>query len=230
MKMGKILIALLVLLLATTCILSVKAEIPRRKTHAYIVAAPNPVGVNQDVLLIFGLQEYLYQWPDGWENIKITVERPDGKTEELGPFKTDSTGSTGTIYKPTLVGTYYFQVHFPGQNYTWRVRTTRAPTLYGTIYYEPSTSEKYALVVQAEPTPKHPGFPLPTEFWTRPIDSQMREWWIAGNWLFDPPNLYAPYNAGPETPHVLWAKPSLRVLLAPLEEDWQGDIFQTPLG
>ncbi|GEM_PF-4224515 len=60
MKMGKILIALLVLLLATTCILSVKAEIPRRKTYAYIVAAPNPVGVNQDVLLIFGLQEYLY--------------------------------------------------------------------------------------------------------------------------------------------------------------------------
>jgi hypothetical protein len=104
-----------------------------KTTYGYIIVTPNPVGVNQDVLLIFGLTDYLYQWPDGFSGITITVERPDGKTETLGPFKTDSTGATGTTYKPTMVGTYYFQLNFPGQNYTWRFPSFFDPTLYGTI-------------------------------------------------------------------------------------------------
>ena len=46
---------------------------------------------------------------------------------------------------------------------------------------------------------------MPTEYWRRPIDSQLREWWsIAGSWVKTPLNLYAPYNDGPETAHILW--------------------------
>jgi outer membrane protein assembly factor BamB len=43
------------------------------------------------------------------------------------------------------------------------------------------------------------------------VDSQLREWAsIAGNWLGIPPiNLYAPYNQGPETPHILWTSSHL---------------------
>ncbi|MBT0160338.1 PQQ-binding-like beta-propeller repeat protein [Candidatus Bathyarchaeota archaeon A05DMB-2] len=72
-----------------------------------------------------------------------------------------------------------------------------------------SDSEKLILVVQEEPVKYYPSMPLPTEYWTRPIDPQLREWSvIAGNWLYwSPRNLYAPYNEGPETAHVLWAKP-----------------------
>ncbi|MEM1767523.1 MAG: PQQ-binding-like beta-propeller repeat protein, partial [Candidatus Bathyarchaeia archaeon] len=88
--------------------------------------------------------------------------------------------------------------------------TFRAGT---TTYFQPCTSEKFALTVQEQPLPTHPGFPPPQEYWTRPIDSQIREWtYIAGNWLGPPPiNFYAPYNHGPETPHILWAKPLLGV-------------------
>ncbi|MEM1757627.1 MAG: hypothetical protein QW770_06335, partial [Candidatus Bathyarchaeia archaeon] len=161
------------------------AQVYRKKTYGYVIASPNPVGVNQDVLLIFGLTDYLYQWPDGFEGITITVERPDGKTETLGPFKTDSTGATGAVYKPTMVGTYYFQLHFPGQNYTWPATPLFDPTFRAgtTTYFQPCTSEKFALTVQEQPLPTHPGFPPPQEYWTRPIDSQIREWtYIAGNW------------------------------------------------
>jgi len=184
-------------------------QIPHKKTYAYIIVAPSKTGVNQPVLLIFGITDYLYQWPDGWTGITVTVERPDGKTETLGPFKTDSTGATGTSYTPTLVGTYYFQCHFPAQTYNWTIRPLFDPTFYGPIYYEASDSEKFALTVQQEPLPTYPSLGLPTEFWSRPIDAQLREWTcVAGNWLGPPPENYiAPYNDGPEAPHILWAKP-----------------------
>ncbi|MEM1660863.1 MAG: PQQ-binding-like beta-propeller repeat protein [Candidatus Bathyarchaeia archaeon] len=208
----------LLLIIATAALVGVSAanaQVYSKKTYGYVIASPNPVGVNQDVLLIFGLTDYLYQWPDGFEGITITVERPDGKTETLGPFKTDSTGATGAVYKPTMVGTYYFQLHFPGQNYTWPGTPLFDPTFRAgtTTYFQPCTSEKFALTVQEQPLPTHPGFPPPQEYWTRPIDSQIREWtYIAGNWLGPPPiNFYAPYNQGPETPHILWAKHYLGV-------------------
>jgi len=51
--------------------------------------------------------------------------------------------------------------------------------------------------------------PLPIEYWSRPIDPQLRSWFsIAGNWVERPKNSYALYNDdAPETAHVLWAKP-----------------------
>ncbi|MEM3377469.1 MAG: PQQ-binding-like beta-propeller repeat protein [Candidatus Bathyarchaeia archaeon] len=83
--------------------------------------------------------------------------------------------------------------------------------------YKASDSEKYALTVQAEQLPGYPGFPMPTEFWSRPIDNQLREWTtIAGNWLAEPPQRYAPYNEGPETPHILWAEPLVKGAMSPL--------------
>jgi hypothetical protein len=50
--------------------------------------------------------------------------------------------------------------------------------------------------------------PLLSEYWTRPVDAQAREWYtISGSWLYDPDNRFAPYNEGPETAHILWTKP-----------------------
>jgi hypothetical protein len=85
---------------------------------------------------------------------------------------------TGGVYIPTKVGTYYFQTHFPEQVATW----VGAGLPAGTIY-KASDSEILPLVVTEEPRLYYPGFPLPTEYWARPIDAQLREWaTIAGNW------------------------------------------------
>jgi hypothetical protein len=163
------------------------------KTYPLIDAIPNPVGVNQKTLINFGLINYLNSENDGW-NITVTITKPDDTTEILGggPLKTWSTGNAGHYYVPDTVGTYYVQASFPETTYR------------GTIYLA-STSDKLALVVQNTSVPTYPGQALPSEYWTRPIDSQLREWYtLAGSWLATPANLYAPYNDGPESAHILW--------------------------
>lgn len=179
-----------------------------KKTYAVVGLMPNPVGVGQEVLVWLGITDQLLTHNDGWAGLTVTVTRPDNTTQTLGPFRTDATGSTGTSYTPTMVGTYYFQTHFPKQNYTWLPGSIMEPTLSGTITYDASDSPIVALTVQETPIEYYPAAPLPTEYWTRPIDLQNREWSsIAGNWLNIPPNRIAPYNDAPESSHILWAKP-----------------------
>jgi hypothetical protein len=69
-----------------------------KKTYAFIGALPNPVGVGQEVLLHVGITDPLASVELGWEGLTVTVAKPDGTTETLGPFKTDATGGTGDVY------------------------------------------------------------------------------------------------------------------------------------
>lgn len=179
-----------------------------KATYAHIGAMPNPVGIGQQVLLWLGISDPLALETHGWEGLTITVTKPNNTTEILGPFRTDSTGSTGTIYVPDMVGNYTLQTHFPAQSYTWPPGSPRAPFI-GTATYLESNSEIITLVVQEQPVQYYPGVPLPSEYWTRPIDAQLREWYqISANWVAIPMNFYAPFNDdAPETAHVLWSKP-----------------------
>ncbi len=166
-----------------------------KKTYAYIGAIPNPVNVGGETLLHLGITDAIGTVASGFSNLTVTVTKPDGTTETLGPFRTDSTGGTGTVYIPSMLGNYTFQTNFPEQ-------------IFGTTLYKASTSEKLTLIVQSEPIAYYPAHPLPTEYWTRPIDQQHRSWYtVAGSWLTTPENLYVPYNEGPESAHVLWTKP-----------------------
>jgi hypothetical protein len=168
------------------------------QTQAFIGALPNPVGVGGEVLLHVGIQQQLSSVQLGWQGLTVTVTRPDNTTETLGPITTDSTGATGYVYIPNMVGTYYLQSHFPEQ---------RMPTDAGGIdamtKMLASSSPKLALIVQQEPIEVYPGSPLPTEYWTRPINAQHREWYtISGSSWMD-----SEYNDAPDSPHILWAKP-----------------------
>ena len=168
------------------------------QTQAFIGALPNPVGVGQDVLLHVGIQQQLSAVSLGWEGLTVTVTRPDNTTETLGAIRTDSTGGTGRVYIPSMVGTYYLQSHFPEQ---------RMPTTAGGIsaYTKmlASSSPQLTLIVQQEPIQYYPGSPLPAEYWTRPINAQHREWYtISASSFMDAEN-----NDAPDSPHILWAKP-----------------------
>jgi outer membrane protein assembly factor BamB len=166
-----------------------------RIAYPFIDAIPNPVGVNQETLLNFGALNYLTTATDGWKDITVTITKPNGDTQTIGPVNTDSTGATGRSFVPDQVGTYYLQTNFPQQDYR-------------NVTYSAAKSEKLALTVQAEPIKYYPGQPLPSEYWSRPIDSQLREWNnLAGNWVTTPPNMYAPGNQGPSSAHILWTRP-----------------------
>jgi hypothetical protein len=186
------------------------AQEPGRKaTHAVCGVMPNPVGVGQEVLVWLGITDFTIRPKVGWAGLTVTVTKPDGITETLGEFTTDTTGSTGTVYIPSLVGNYTFQTHFPEQVLEITIRNVfgQVHLLEGTVM-EASSSQIVELVVQEDPVPHYPGVPLPTQYWTRPIDGQAREWHtISGNWLAIPRNYFAPYNNGPETAHILWTRP-----------------------
>lgn len=69
-------------------------------------------------------------------------------------------------------------------------------------------SEILELVVREEPREYYPGHPLPNEYWTRPIDAQIREWsTISGNFLEGADRngmWFAPYNDdASESAHIL---------------------------
>jgi hypothetical protein len=178
-----------------------------RSTYCYIGALPNPVGVGQPVLFHVGITQQLSRIGMEWEDLSITIERPDGKTDTLSNINTDSTGGTGRNYVPNIAGNYTIQGHYPEQQTTAEKSTPGSGV--GT-WMLASDSPLLTLVVQEEPLQYYPGHPLPTEYWTRPIDSQLREWYVeADSWLVSTPeNKFVPGNEGaPDTAHVLWAKP-----------------------
>ncbi len=203
---------MLIMIVSVTTLPNANAQ-SRKKTYAFVGALPNPVGVGQEVLIHLGITDSLALTHLKWTGLTVTVTKPDGTTQTLGPFSTDATGGTGTVFIPNTEGTYKLQSHFPEQ--VNPVGTFFFPE--GTIM-EASDSDILELRVQETGVPVYPGSPLPTEYWTRPIDVQHREWQvIAGNWLesgsmlttfpYNWPYRYAPYNDAPETAHILWAKP-----------------------
>lgn len=214
MNLKKIIAMLLLLAFAATMITAIpiaaqEEEPPTMKTYPIIDAIPNPVGVGEQTLIRTGILQQLGTVDLGWEGVTVEVVKPDNSTETLGPLRTDSTGSTFTIYTPEEVGTYRLTTHFPEQANPVGFLNFEGGNFIaeGTIMLE-STSETLELVVQADPLTAYPDQPLPTEYWSRPIDPQLRSWYtIAGNWVDRPKNSWALYNEGPRTPHVLWSKP-----------------------
>jgi hypothetical protein len=174
------------------------AEAVEQASYAFLGAIPNPVGVNQEVLLHVGITQQLPRVDYGWKDLTVTVEKPDSSTETLGPYNTDSTGGTGGVFIPNMVGTYKLQTIFPEQIGPTGIKMLAAE------------SDVVELVVQEESLPGYPDTPLPSEYWSRPIDAQHRGWYkISGNWMMTPPlNMKVPFNEdAPETAHILWTKP-----------------------
>ncbi|HIJ08384.1 TPA: hypothetical protein HA274_03445, partial [Candidatus Bathyarchaeota archaeon] len=214
---SKITAAAIALLLVSTIAVSLvglpkvqaQADYRTKKTYAMCGLMPNPVGVGQEVLVWVAITDYVQNPTDGWTGLTVTVKKPDGTTETLGPFRTDATGSTGATYRPSAVGTYTFQTHFPQQWFNWTSPPMFDPEVYGDILYQASDSEEVQLTVTEEPVPEYPASPLPTYYWTRPIDAQHYTWnTISANWERRPTNAYAPNNDyAPESGHILWAKP-----------------------
>ena len=113
----------------------------------------------------------------------IKVTHPDKTTETLGPFSSDDTGGTHVSYTPSSVGTYTFQMSYPGQNLTG----TNPPAAgysavikaYIGAYYLPATSAIETLTVQQEPVSFIPFTPLPTNYWQTPVNAMNVNNWYA---------------------------------------------------
>ena len=117
------------------------------QTFAFLTAAPNPIGVGQQLFLSMWIDKVPNTATgvggDRWQNLKITVTKPDATTETLGPFTADAAGGAPELYTPTVTGNYTFQMSFPGQTLTGDNGTgvmTTATQFIGDVY-GPSTRQ-----------------------------------------------------------------------------------------
>lgn len=188
-------------------------------TNAYLAVSPNPVGLGQQATLEMWLGQ-----PNPtasglvgsrWTNLTIAVTKPDGTTETLGPFTANDASFALAYYTPNQLGNYTFKFIFPGQHVTGVAPATMAPV---DSYYAQS-SYTTGLIVQQEPAATTPQTWLPTNYWTRPINSNNQDWYsISGNWLalgastfgstnYNATGNFNAYTRAPNSAHVLWTKP-----------------------
>jgi hypothetical protein len=173
-------------------------------TQAYIIAAPDPVGVGQTA--------HIYMWLTAvfgaaggttavigtnastasaallgnnyrFHNYKLTITAPDG-TNTTQNFDTisDTTSSQFTQFTPSQSGTYAFTFDFPGQAYAQYAHYEGSVLVNDT--YLPSSASA-TLSVQQDPIPAATtSYPLPEAYWSHPIYGENTDWWaISSNWL-----------------------------------------------
>ena len=216
---------LLVSVIVTANFPTIKAHDPPVEipTYPYLAIAPNPVGVNQPVFLIM----WIHGAPptaagQGGDRYHFTIDitKPDDTKQSLGPYISDPTGSTFTSYTADQIGTYKFDLQYLGQVISLYHPETgiAGEDTYGFINDTllPSSTTEY-LTVQEQPIAKIPDYPLPTEFWKRPIEAQNTAWAdLASNWLggahigyvyAGSQNLFQRDGTGPNSPHIMWNMP-----------------------
>ena len=206
--------AALVILPVTNAQLPYGGRIP---TWVYSSISPNPVGRGQDLSIVF----FNPQVPPGasstngivWQDFTIEVTKPDSSKQSLGPYDSDSTGAGFTLYTPDQVGNYTFVTKFPEQ--TWP-NAAPYPAQYRNATWLESTFTQ-VITVQEEPVPTlNIVHPLPTEYWTRPIEGQNQDWSkVSSNWLASARDVnkgwidsfYQADGTAPNSAHILWTYP-----------------------
>ena len=239
-------VTLLMLSMATSVVLIPKASahtpIWQIPTYAYIQGLPDPIGVGQTTLIYVWLNQVYGAGFDvagqpvssaslantyRFHNYQLSITAPDGQvTTKTFDVVSDTTSSIGYAFTPTVVGTYNLSFVFPGQVYGANGNGNPNSVLMNDTYLP--SSAKGTLTVQQDPVASYPGsYPLPTEYWTRPIYGENPYWWsISSNWL----GTGSPVNSatgtgtltgftsgsyiqrfpgdavGPLTSHVMWTK------------------------
>ena len=198
------------------------------KSYAYVTAAPNPIGMGQTASIEMWVDTPL---PGASEipvttftndvrrtGYSLTITAPDKTvTTQTWAIVSDPTGILSYQFTPTQVGTYTILFNYPGQTYTWTSSTPGADTSYTGDVYSAANSTTTLTVAQELVTLPLDSYPLPTSYWTYPIEGQNTYWYtIASNWLGLPyilgansarPGAYQPYGSAPTSAHIMWTKP-----------------------
>jgi outer membrane protein assembly factor BamB len=200
-------------------------------SFAYLAAQPSPVGVGQSVQVYMWVDAPIPSAAEGNDyrrhDYKLTVTMPDGTTDvKTWPIIWDTTGVQYYAFTPDQVGTYTLLFEYPSQVFTWN--TTAVQAWYGDTFMADSATT--TVMVQQEPLSAPVlSYPLPTEYWARPIEGQNTDWYIiSSNWL-NPPfcevgdsgtqgavsacDTQGGYGRlqtdgiAPNSPHILWTRP-----------------------
>ncbi len=204
---------------------------------AYLSFRPNPVGLGQTVLVNMWTTPAL-SWQRFHQGYTVTITKPDGTKDTVGPMNAYKGDATAWFeFAPDQVGTYKLKFDFLGEYYPagyylngYVVSKPPGTEYIDSAYYAPSSTAEQTLTVQENLVASWPLAALPTDYWTRPISPENREWWpIAGNYPANgiigggsnwPANTntyaqsiaygqslsygFTPYVRAPNTAHVVW--------------------------
>jgi hypothetical protein len=205
------------------------------EARAFLSFRPNPVGVNQIILVNIWVTPAVHV-SKYFKGFKVTITDPDGQAEEvvMDSYRADATAWFEWVVDK--VGTWKLQFEFPGGYFPAGNYTTAAGAFGGggvtnfplSAYYKPNTSPLRTLTVQSEPVLPWPESPLPTDYWTRPVHVENREWWpILGNWpgtgytgggakwdemypdtspTWNAQHKFTPWVQGPNSEHIVWKR------------------------
>ena len=206
-----------------------KDQVP---TAVFVSATPKPVGIGQEMTFIFfnpqvptpSSDKYLYT---------LTITKPDGTTETLPPsgaqgiynqavqngkFVSDTTGAAWTTWTPAQEGNHSVQVTFwgtavPHTGYS----SSSERDWYGVTLKQSNYTTTFEVKQEYQQPIGWTTVPLPTEYWSRPIEGQNTDWYqVSSNWLNSAHdknnggynNKYQPDGIAPESGHILWTKPT----------------------
>ena len=200
------------------------------ETISHMSYRPSPVGLGQSLLVNLWLQPPTHVARYFKDAFKVTFTKPDGTTGTVGPLSSYFGDSTAWFeYTMDQIGTWtikfdFLGAYYPAGNYTSYAAFAGNLSAQQSVYYKPSFDGPRDIVVQEAIVPAWPGSPLPTDYWTRPVSIERREWWpILGNypatgivgggpdWPTDTNTYmsnynYIPYVQGPQSAHVVWRR------------------------
>jgi hypothetical protein len=208
-------------------------------TTAYLSFRPQPVGLGQPFLV------NLWTIPAPAVSrmqldYKVTITKPDGTKDVLVMDSYPDDGTQWFEYVADQVGTWKLKFEFPGTYFPagrysrGYIVTNTTGTLYTeSAYYEPSSTPEQTLTVQEKMVLSWPSEPLPTDYWTRPVAYEHRDWWpILGNYPWHGPGVgigtmwdelypdtnqywgfyyFVPWVQGPNSAHVVWKRLAVSV-------------------
>jgi len=204
-----------------------------RETVAHLSFRPRPVGLGQPFLVNSWITtQTLFRHLSFRESFAVTITKPDGTKDVVTMSTYPADGTTWFEYIADQVGTWTIKLdflgnYFPAGRYLegYMVTNSSGDSLATSYYYKPSSDGPYQLVVQEEPALSWPMAPLPTDYWTRPVHPQLREWWpilgnypgtgVVGGGAYWPANTntyivpqyhFVPYAQGPLSSHIIWKR------------------------
>lgn len=212
------------------------------QTLPFLSFSPNPIGVGQILLVNMWLIPPINVARNLENAYQVTITKPDSTKEVIGPMSSYQGDATAWFnYMPDQVGNYTLKFDFLGMYYpagrylNGVIVSNSSGTQLNSAYYSPSATKEQVLVVQEDFVPHWPASTLPTDYWTRPVSPDNREWWsILGNYpatgygpaiytggsasamwdqLYPNTNPYwsstynfLPYVQAPNSAHVVWKR------------------------